>query len=140
MIALTVRQPHAWAILAGIKPFENRTWTTRYRGPLLIHAGMSWDRLDDGPRYEGEPHRSWLTFGAILGVADLVAVAPVEQVEPHPTATGPRCWSLANPRWLREPVRCRGAQGLWRPDPEVAARVRDALAGIGQRSPFEVQG
>jgi hypothetical protein len=40
--ALSIRQPWAHLIVAGIKQIENRTWTTRYRGPLLIHAGQLW--------------------------------------------------------------------------------------------------
>jgi hypothetical protein len=33
---LTVRQPWAWAIARGHKDIENRSWTTRYRGPIAI--------------------------------------------------------------------------------------------------------
>jgi hypothetical protein len=35
---LSIRQPFAWAILHAGKTIENRTWWTRYRGPVLIHA------------------------------------------------------------------------------------------------------
>jgi hypothetical protein len=38
MKALSVRQPYAALICAGVKTVENRTWTTDYRGKLLIHA------------------------------------------------------------------------------------------------------
>lgn len=37
--ALTVKQPAAWAIFHRGKDVENRPWATKYRGPLLIHAG-----------------------------------------------------------------------------------------------------
>lgn len=40
MKALSIRQPWAWAILHAGKRIENRTWATRYRGPILIHAGI----------------------------------------------------------------------------------------------------
>ena len=40
---LTVRQPWAWLLTHGVKPVENRTWKTSYRGPLLIHAGKVLD-------------------------------------------------------------------------------------------------
>ena len=40
---LSVRQPWAWLILQGLKPIENRTWSTPYRGPLQLHAGKSFD-------------------------------------------------------------------------------------------------
>jgi hypothetical protein len=35
---LSVRQPYATFICAGVKKVENRTWKTDYRGRLLIHA------------------------------------------------------------------------------------------------------
>jgi hypothetical protein len=35
---LSIKQPHASFICAGIKTVENRTWKTDYRGKLLIHA------------------------------------------------------------------------------------------------------
>lgn len=39
MRTLTVKQPWASLIVMGIKDVENRTWTTPYRGRILIHAG-----------------------------------------------------------------------------------------------------
>lgn len=43
MKALTIRQPWASLIAAGVKTIETRSWSTRYRGPLAIHAGRRWD-------------------------------------------------------------------------------------------------
>lgn len=44
---LSVRQPWAYLIVAGLKDVENRTWKTNYRGELYIHAGKAfdWDAL-----------------------------------------------------------------------------------------------
>lgn len=36
--AISVRQPYAEMIMRGIKNLEFRTWSTKYRGPILIHA------------------------------------------------------------------------------------------------------
>lgn len=41
MKTLSIRQPWASLIVAGIKNIENRSWPTHYRGPLLIHAGKA---------------------------------------------------------------------------------------------------
>ena len=41
MKALSVRNPWAWLIVQGLKDIENRTWQTSYRGPVLIHAGVT---------------------------------------------------------------------------------------------------
>lgn len=38
--ALTIKQPWAYLICAGIKDIENRTWATKYRGRVYIHASM----------------------------------------------------------------------------------------------------
>ena len=43
MKTLSIQQPWAWAIVHGFKDIENRTWRTKYRGPLLIHAGKKED-------------------------------------------------------------------------------------------------
>lgn len=40
MKAITVKQPYAHLICAGIKDIENRTWKTNYKGRILIHASM----------------------------------------------------------------------------------------------------
>ena len=37
-LALSIRQPWASLILLAGKNIENRTWETRVRGPILIHA------------------------------------------------------------------------------------------------------
>ena len=36
--AISIKQPWAYLICAGIKDVENRTWATKYRGPVYIHA------------------------------------------------------------------------------------------------------
>ena len=44
MKAITIKQPFASMIAAGIKEYEFRTWKTKYRGALLIHAGKGVDK------------------------------------------------------------------------------------------------
>ena len=36
--AISIKQPWAYLICAGIKDVENRTWPTKYRGRVYIHA------------------------------------------------------------------------------------------------------
>lgn len=43
MKCLSIKQPWAWAIIHGGKPVENRSYPRKYRGPLLIHAGKTFD-------------------------------------------------------------------------------------------------
>ncbi len=98
MKALSVQQPWAWAIFHG-KPVENRTWSTSYRGPLLIHAGK---RYDKGGAWWIENHRGLrlpdvrtIGLGGFIGIVDLVDCV---QKHESPWFFGPRGLVLANPR------------------------------------------
>ena len=44
MKAITIKQPFASLIAEGIKEYEFRTWKTKYRGEILIHAGKGVDK------------------------------------------------------------------------------------------------
>jgi hypothetical protein len=44
--ALSIRQPWAWLIAHGHKDIENRSWRTRFRGRVLIHAGATMTQAD----------------------------------------------------------------------------------------------
>lgn len=44
MKVITIKQPFASLIANGIKEYEFRTWKTKYRGDILIHAGKGIDK------------------------------------------------------------------------------------------------
>ena len=44
MKILTVRQPWASPIVAGLRDVENRSWRTKYHGRLGIHAAIGFDQ------------------------------------------------------------------------------------------------
>lgn len=48
MKAFCIKQPWASLIAHGIKPIENRTWPTKFRGRIFIHASAK----DAGALYE----------------------------------------------------------------------------------------
>ena len=116
--ALTVLQPWAWAIAAGHKRVENRTWATGYRGPLAIHAGKSDRMLALGREFLERrgvivPADNDLVYGAVIAVATLVDCVPADDASSDPWAFGPWCWRLADVRALDVPVSCRGRQNLF---------------------------
>lgn len=124
--AITVQQPWAWAIAAGHKDVENRTWGTDYRGPLAIHAGKTWDRQgmqacrsvleDDKVVKPGEQvgDRHLLATGVIVAVVDLVGVCDDGRCRCSGWgAIGFKHWKLRNARPLAEPVPASGRLGLW---------------------------
>lgn len=44
MKTITIKQPFATLIAEGLKEYEFRTWKTKYRGDILIHAGKGIDK------------------------------------------------------------------------------------------------
>jgi hypothetical protein len=144
MRALTITQPWAAAIAAaalapGHKTTENRTWSTRYRGVLLIHAGQRFDH--DAVGLEPDAHRVWAALAAVLpkapGALDrgaIIATARLADCHPADSCCAPwgeqrpgiRHWLLAEVRLLPEPVRCPGRLGLWIPSPDLVEAVTAA--------------
>lgn len=78
MKVISVKQPHADLIVHGDKWCENRTWSTRYRGPLLIHASSrpcndSCEYFEDlGMQLSQSPGE--MATGSIVGKVDLIDV------------------------------------------------------------------
>lgn len=110
--ALTICQPYAEMIVRGEKVIENRTWPTRYRGPLLIHAGKSRSWLDD----DDEQLYPGMVFGAIVGRCQLVDCLRLEALPfslQSCHANGPWCWVLEDIERFDVPIPCSGSQGLW---------------------------
>ncbi|AXG66458.1 putative ASCH domain-containing protein [Dickeya phage vB_DsoM_JA33] len=46
MKALSVKQPWAWLLANGFKDIENRSWHTKIRGNVLIHASKGMTRKE----------------------------------------------------------------------------------------------
>ncbi len=93
MKTISILQPWASLVVLGHKKIETRSWNTKYRGELLIHASM-------GKQYKkigyGNPlleyytelyengmieHMASLSFGAIIGKVNLEAVIPSENID-----------------------------------------------------------
>ncbi len=82
MIALSVKQPWASMIASGKKTIETRTWTTAYRGPILICAGQSPDVA--AMRRFGVVPDGWedrYPPGVALCVVQLLDVTPMTQAD-----------------------------------------------------------
>lgn len=74
MKVISIRQPWAALIVSGIKDIENRTWPTRYRGPVLVHASKQADKIDSdeiefcfGVRLPSDR-----LLGGIVGITEIV--------------------------------------------------------------------
>lgn len=136
MQALTISQPWADKIRNNEKFIENRTWSTPYRGPLLIHAGL-------GTQYLSKRELVKYDTGCGVAIAELVACLrlrhlqafrgdPDELIEGtrytvadvlrHEYTEGPFLWVLQDIRSIR-PIKLTGKQGLWRVELSPAAVV-----------------
>ena len=111
-VALSVRQPWAWALLFGGKDVENRTWSTRCRGRIWIHASKreiaedvdyavqlvasGWN-CDPGralEHYQEHDHR-----GAILGSGNLTGCRRIDELPAEDALRGNR-WVHGPCLWL----------------------------------------
>ncbi|WP_026986538.1 ASCH domain-containing protein [Fodinicurvata fenggangensis] len=118
-LALSIRQPWAWAILHAGKDIENRDWRTRYRGPVCIHAAkgctqeefysaascIGWERIP------ASSPRDFLR-GGIIGTAEIIDCV---EVSDSPWFVGRFGFVLANARPV-DFILVRGALGFfnWR--------------------------
>lgn len=130
-IALSVRQPWAWAIVHAGKRVENRSRAAvrhmgGYRGPLAIHAakGMTRDEYESASAFMAGigvvcPPPADLVRGAIIGtvVLDEVMIKVREaDMAADPWLFGPCALVLTRPRAV-EPIPAAGALGLFRWQP-----------------------
>ena len=131
--AITLKPWWAWAIAHAGKRIENRSWPTRYRGPLAIHAGCARfttaERLSFAQRLAAAglelPDESSIDRSAIVATAVLVDCVqlPSDQLG----AWGALCswhWLLEDVQPLARPVPMSGKLGIWRVDhgsPQIAA-------------------
>lgn len=123
MLALSIRQPWAHAIFHLGKDVENRSWKTKYRGPFLIHAGKMLDTsfyYHIGGLFPRDMDTDGMEFGAILGMAHIDDV--VEQSDSK-WFFGKYGYKLSHIERFERPVKCKGKQGFFKLNEEVAAAV-----------------
>ena len=112
MKALTIQQPWASLITMGVKIIETRSWSSKYRGPLAIHAGLKKANIDDDAEV-WEPLldpdrvgrlRTPLNLGAVVATCELVAVVPIFTVDGLFSASGasnrPRVEAEGDEAWF----------------------------------------
>lgn len=156
MRVITVRQPFAWAIIFGGKPIENRLQPWTYRGPLAIHAGLTWST--DGQHSplvraawtaaypdagaEPAPDDPDIAYGAVIGIVTLTGSHRADACR-RALRTYCSPWAdgltpdgrpyfhlkLTDPQPLSDPIPARGQRGLWRPTPDLAAAITASTKG-----------
>lgn len=158
MKAITLTQPWATLVAIGAKQIETRSWSTKYRGPLAIHAASSFPKL--ARQLQGEYSFSValanvgdLPLGMVIATCDLVACIQIPETErsfdlgafttpefvrlpPHEPertfgdyAPGRWAWILGSVRRLESPVIAKGALGLWEFNGIIEAPRQSLVAG-----------
>lgn len=127
MKTISIKQPWANLICSGLKPIENRTWATKFRGLVLVHASAKFDysifRQDtDSEIWEAFIKSSNYSTGAIIGsveIVDCVVNHPsiwAEKSGPKPIdyLTQTYNWVLANPVLFAKPItNVKGKLSFW---------------------------
>ncbi len=132
MPVITVRQPWPWAMFDLAKDVENRTWPTKHRGPILIHASQ-WSRRGQIEKdlFHALSVASLAAIKALKvragfwvddlkpqsgGIVGIVTIEDCVQNYPSPWAMPDHWhWVLADARPLPF-FACKGRLGIWRVD------------------------
>lgn len=122
MKVLTIKEPWASLIINGYKEYEFRSWKTKYRGKILIHAGMSLEK--DAAKRFSEYNLEYYK-GAIIGEAtitdcilvdtkfneELRKINPLVYAKSNHVET--YAWKLENIKKYDKPIYIKGKLGLW---------------------------
>ncbi len=122
MKVLTIKQPWASLIIEGYKRFEFRSWKTKYRGELLIHAGKSVDK----EAYERlKEYLTEMPLGKIIGkveLTDCIKTTPKffeerlkenKDIYTKSIFKEDYAWQVELKEKFDKPIEVKGKLGLW---------------------------
>jgi tetratricopeptide (TPR) repeat protein len=132
---VSIRQPQAWAVCVGEKTVENKSKGTRYRGPVLVHAGKNREGLQYLEDLQHWPlYRAYFELGAIIGIVELYdAVDFNRSLEVNLHACGPCCYLFRNAKWFDEGIMCTGQLGIFNLPEHLVSAVERQLKKPGRR-------
>lgn len=124
MKAITIKQPFASLIAEELKEYEFRTWKTKYRGKILIHAGKG---IDKKAMKKFEKYNLKYPIGSIIAIADLTDCIKVDtQFRKMLNEKNPLVYSgvTKDPKWEGyafklenvkkiNPIKVNGKLSLW---------------------------
>lgn len=135
MKAISLLQPWASLIAVGAKKIETRSWSTKYRGPLAIHASKGFlkiirDLCNTQPFKEVLSKFGFnvdnLPLGQIVATCnlvdcikmtpefiDLVKSAEGYEIDFGDYAVGRYAWILEDIKPLEKPIPAKGALSIW---------------------------
>lgn len=146
MRVLSLRQPFASLIVAGVKRYECRSWYPTSLGPLLIHASSGfahgWKELSADPMIRKALEQAEIEDAAALPRGGILGYVTVQKIHPHDKKPprlskmdealvgdwrGLTLWRLTRPYALAKAVPCKGALNLWFPQEPVIKAILKQL-------------
>lgn len=143
---LSLWQPWGSAMMLGLKSNETRHWSTKYRGPLLIHAALRKIDAESTEFYrqyfiEGQWAR--MPLGAILGMVELVDCVPTESLSVFGTEynfgnyeAGRFAWQCRLIAAFETPIPYKGHQGIFKVPKSVLVQYPDSARVQGELMEF----
>ena len=124
MKVLTIKEPWATLIIKGYKKYEFRSWKTKYRGKILIHAGLS---IDKNNVSKFNNYNLEYSQGQIIGEVKLVDCILVDESLQKELQEkdilvygnnniGKYAWKLENVVKYEKKEKIKGKLGLWNYD------------------------
>lgn len=121
MKVLTLKQPWATLVAEGIKKYEFRSWKTKYRGKILIHAGSGIDK-EDIKKYKDLdlefPSKKIIAVVEIEDCLELDDELNKKIISENNIAYGNKtrsgyAWKLSNVKKINCNKEVKGQLGLW---------------------------
>jgi hypothetical protein len=128
--ALSLWRPWPFMILHAGKNIENRSWATRYRGPLVLHAGRTVQEHMLAQLARTGRGAEVVAVEGFVGVVTLTGCHPATECggcSPWASPTGYH-WTLADPQPFNEPIAGRGRQRLFTPPDAVIHALTQAVS------------
>ena len=136
MKVLSLLQPWATLVVTGVKKYEVRSWQTKHRGALLIHASAKKPSRRERLFFEQADYfrdyidsMNHLPYGAIIGPVNLVDIHEtgwlLQHMEAHrfhnwsrelafdDYSPGRYAWQLSEAKGLEYVLPLKGTLGLW---------------------------
>lgn len=120
MKVLTIKQPWASLIANGYKKYEFRSWQTKYRGPLLIHAGKG---VDKKALLEYESLKLDYPASKVIALVELVDCILVDKdfdeelsknnIYGKGNKEGLYAWKITSVKKINNSEYIKGQLGLW---------------------------
>jgi hypothetical protein len=132
MKALSILQPWAWLIVNGHKDIENRSWSTTFRGDILVHAGKRWgreQREDLAYVREAFPHIALPEAFDLGGIVGAVSIVDCVSTSSSPWFNGPFGFALKNGRTAPRFVPWKGQLGFFYVPSHALTSAKEASNG-----------